>query len=168
MGEGEREGGLSLRLAPITVKVARPFVARVHRKLPRVQGAMWAISVLDVGGAVVGVALVGNPARVWNGEVLCVLRVAVVEGYRNACSMLYGACSRAAKAMGARNLVTYTHLDEDGASLKASNWIPCGLTDDEAEWGRDGRPRQLAIDPEKKRRWFAPWSEKAAEFRRAA
>jgi hypothetical protein len=157
----------TLRLAPITVKKARPFVALVHRKLKRVQGAMWAVSVWG-GGELVGVALVGNPARVWNGEVLCVLRVAVIEGNPNACSMLYGACSRAAKAMGARNLVTYTHLNENGASLKASNWVPAGLTDDDAEWHRRERPRQLAIDPEMKCRWFAPWSEKAIEARAKA
>src|SRR5881394_3519819 len=95
-----------LTLAPITVKAAVPFVRRVHRRLPRVQGAMWAVSVWT-GDELVGVALVGSPARVWNGEVLCVLRVAVVETAKNACSMLYGSCSRAAKAMGARNLVTY-------------------------------------------------------------
>jgi hypothetical protein len=151
---------VTLRLAPITVKQARPFIHSVHRRLPRVQGGMWAVSVRR-DDDVVGVALVGSPARVWNGEVLQVLRVAVVEGNRCGCSMLYGACSRAARAMGARNLVTYTHLDEPGTSLRASGWIEDGVTDDDAEWSRDGRPRQAALDPESKRRWWAAWSEKA-------
>ena len=75
--------------------------------------------------------------------------------------MLYGACSRAARAMGATGLVTYTHLDEHGASLKASNWIYGGNTDG-GEHSRPSRPRALAIDPLPKRRWWAPWSEAVA------
>lgn len=147
-----------LKLRPCTVRRALPFVRVVHRRLPKVQGAMWAVSVWTAG-EMVGVALVGNPAREWQDEALAVLRVAVIEGHRNACSMLYGACSRAAKAMGAANLVTYTHGDEDGTSLKAAGWVDGGLTDG-GEWNRDGRPRQLALDPEPKRRWWAPWSER--------
>lgn len=148
-----------LSLRPCTVKRALPFVARVHRRLPKVQGAMWAVSVW-AHGEIVGVALVGWPARTLNEDTLAVLRVAVIEGHRNACSMLYGACAKAAKAMGAANMVTYTHGDEDGTSLKAAGWIDGGLTDG-GEWARDGRPRQLALDPEPKRRWWAPWSVRA-------
>jgi hypothetical protein len=147
-------------LRPITVKRAVPFVARVHRRLPKVQGAMWAIGVY-AGADLVGVALVGWPARAWNSDTLAVLRVAVKDGYPNACSMLYGACSRAARAMGAANLVTYTHADESGVSLKASGWIDAGLTDGGA-WGREGRERALPIDGLAKRRWLAAWSTRAA------
>lgn len=149
-----------MKLCPWTVKAALPFVARVHRRLPKVQGAMWCVAVWNGGPEPVGVALVGHPARGLAADTLAVLRVAVIEGYPNACSMLYGACSRAARAMGAENLVTYTHADENGASLKAANWIDGGLTDG-GEWSRASRPRQLALDPEKKRRWWAPWSKRA-------
>lgn len=74
--------------------------------------------------------------------------------------MLYGACSRAGKALGADNMVTYTHEDEDGTSLKAAGWIDGGLTDG-GEWSRPSRPRQLALDTHRKRRWWAPWSDRA-------
>lgn len=153
---------MALRLRPWTVKRAVPFVAKVHRRLPRVVGALWAVSV-RAGSEVVGVALVGNPAGQWEDETLAVLRVAVIEGNRNACSMLYGACSRAVRAMGADNLVTYLHLDEDGASLKASNWIFGGLTDG-GEHSRPTRQRALAIDADKKQRWWAPWSQRARDL----
>ncbi len=154
---------LQLRIS--TVKAAIPFVRRVHRRLPNVQGAMWAASV-EAQGELVGVALVGHPARKLMADgTLAVLRVAVLDGHQNACSMLYGACSRAAKALGARNLVTYTHEDEAGTSLKAAGWIDGGLTDG-GEWGRESRPRQLALDPERKRRWWAPWSERAIEIQK--
>jgi len=151
---------MKLRLRPWSVKKAVPFVSGVHRRLPKVQGAMWAISVKHED-KVVGVALVGHPARVWMDDyaTLAVLRVAVLEGYPNACSMLYGACSRAAKAMGCENLVTYTHHDEHGASLKASNWVDMGLTGG-GECSRPSRAREPAVDPFPKRRWLAPWSKK--------
>lgn len=119
---------------------------------------MWAISV-EHDGALIGVALVGHPARLLNEDTLAVLRVAVQEGHPNACSMLYGACSRAARAMGAQNLVTYTHEDEHGTSLKASNWIDDGLTTG-GEHSRPSRLRAKAVDALPKRRWWAPWSER--------
>lgn len=150
-----------LKLRICTIKRAIPFVRRVHRRLPKVQGAMWATSV-SVDGEIVGVALVGSPARMLNADTLAVLRVAVIEGHKNACSMLYGACARAGKALGADNMVTYTHRDEDGTSLKAAGWIDGGLTDG-GEWDCPSRPRQLALDPEQKRRWWAPWSKRAAD-----
>lgn len=150
---------MALIHAPITVKSALPFCSRVHRRLPNIKGAMWAVGAYH-DGELIGVALVGFPARVWNGEALQVLRVAVMEGHPNACSRLYGACSRAARAMGARNLVTYTHLDESGVSLRAAGWVEDGITADNADWGRKGRPRQLALDPNSKRRWWAAWSER--------
>lgn len=95
-----------MRIRPCTVKAALPFVRLVHRRLPKIQGAMWAVSLVD-GKEIVGVALVGWPARLLNSDTLAVLRVAVMEGHKNGCSMLYGACSRAGNAMGAENMVTY-------------------------------------------------------------
>jgi hypothetical protein len=132
------------------VKQALAFCRRVHRRLPHVQGALWAVSVW-AHRDLVGVAIVGHPARLLMADTLAVLRVAVLEGHPNACSMLYGSCSRAAKAMGAANLITYTHLDEAGISLKAAGWRDGGLT-------IDGLP---------KRRWWAAWSERANHERLA-
>lgn len=146
---------------PWTIKAALPFVLQTHRRLKEVQGAMWAVS-LRRDGKVVGVALVGHAARLLMEDysTLSVLRVAVIEGHFNGCSMLYGACSRAARAMGADNLVTYTHGDELGASLRAANWVDGGMTRG-GEHDRDGRQRELAIDANPKRRWWAPWSKRA-------
>lgn len=147
---------MSLYLRPWTVKQAIPFVRKVHRRLPIVQGALWAIAVREADETI-GCALVGHPARVQMGDTLAILRVACIEGHKNACSMLYGSCSRAVRAMGAQNLVTYTHHDEPGTTLRAAGWIDGGLTDG-GEWGRPSRQRALAIDGAEKRRWFAPWS----------
>ena len=149
-----------LTLRPCTIKRAQAWITGTHRRLPDMQGAMWAVRILR-GGEMVGVAAVGNPARLLAEEgVLCVLRVAVIEDVPNACSMLYGACSRAARAMGATSLVTYTHLDEPGTSLRAAGWIDGGETAG-GEHDRPSRPRQAALFPEPKRRWWAPWSARA-------
>ena len=45
------------------------------------------------------------------------------DGTKNACTMLYGAAQRAAKALGYKRIVTYTLESENGSSLRASNWI---------------------------------------------
>jgi hypothetical protein len=50
-----------------------------------------------------------------------VSRVAT-DGVRNGCSMLYGACRRAALALGYRRLVTYVLDTEPGTSLRAAGW----------------------------------------------
>lgn len=148
---------MSLTLRPWTVKAALPFVRQVHRRLPRLQGALWAVAVRSAG-EVVGCAVVGHPAReLMDRGVLAVSRVAVIEGHKNACSMLYGACSRAARGMGAEALVTYTHEDEHGTSLKASGWIRGGLTEG-GEYSRPSRARGAVVDAKPKRRWWAPWS----------
>ena len=134
----------------------------VHRRLPDVQGGLWAVRA-ERGGPVVGCALVGHAAcALMQRDVLAVLRVAVLDGQPNACSALYGATARAARGMGARGLVTYTHHDEPGTSLRAAGWVYGGMTDG-GEWSRDGRHRQPALFPDPKHRWWAPWSEDAAK-----
>jgi len=155
---------VKLHLRPWTVKRtdAIAFVKEVHRRLPEVQGAMWAVSV-RAGSEIVGVALVGWPSQEQTTDEidhLRILRVAVKEGFPNACSMLYGACWRAARAMGVTSMDTHTHLDEPGTSLKAAGWTDGGLTKG-GEHSRPKRPRAKAIDPRPKRRWWAPGSEKA-------
>jgi hypothetical protein len=155
-----------LRLLPWAVKHALPFIEQTHRRLPDRQGAMWAVRVvhcMDLEAAqTIGVAVVGRAARLLHQDfaTLEVLRVSVIEGNRNACSMLYGACSRMARAAGADNLVTYLHGDEHGASLRASGWVPDGMTDG-GQWDRSSRPRRAVADALPKQRWWAAWSHRA-------
>ena len=155
---------MSLHLRPWTVKrsTAIQFNADTHRRLPRIQGAMWCVSVRN-GVEIVGIALVGHPSQEQTTDEydhLRVLRVAVKEGHKNACSMLYGACWRAARAMWVTSMDTFTHLDEPGISLRAAGWIEDGLTTG-GEYSRKGRLRKPQADPNPKRRWWAPGSLKA-------
>ena len=74
-----------------------------------------------------------------NGYTLEVNRVCT-DGARNACSMLYGAAWRAAKALGYRRLITYTLPAEGGASLRAAGWKLLGERGG-GNWNVPSRPR---------------------------
>lgn len=149
-----------LRLRPYPIKRALPFVRAVHRRLPALLGGMWSVAIQG-GDEVRGVAVVGRPnARLMdNGHRLQVLRVAVIVGTPNGCSMLYGSCSRSARSMGATDLFTYIHDDETGVSLKAAGWVEdVEFESDGGEWSRPSRQRVATTEPGKKRRYWAPWS----------
>lgn len=112
-----------LRIVPITQKKAFEFVALWHRHHQPPRGCKYAIGVA-VGNILVGVAITGRPvARLFDdGMTVEVTRVAT-DGAANACSMLYGASWRAAKALGFARAITYTQDGESGASLRAAGWI---------------------------------------------
>jgi hypothetical protein len=152
-----------LVVRPMTVRKATglKFVSDVHRRLPLVQGAMWATSIRDaVTMELLGVCLVGHPSReqaTESNEHLRVLRCAVAAGVPNGCSMLYASAWRAARALGCLRLDTHTHADEPGTSLKAAGWLFGGWTVGGLH-RRQGRPRKVPVDPEPKLRWWAPGS----------
>jgi len=131
---------MSLAITPINLDEANAFVAVHHRHHKPVPGAKFCIAVSD-GAEVRGVAIVGRPvARMSdNGMTLEVNRVCT-DGTRNACSMLYGAAWRAAKALGYQRLITYTLPEEGGASLRASGWTLIGLRGG-GNWNVPSRPR---------------------------
>ena len=56
-----------------------------------------------------------------DGHTLEVTRLCTI-GEKNACSFLYGASARAAKALGYSRIITYTLDTETGISLRASGW----------------------------------------------
>lgn len=119
---------MSLRLAPCRMSEANDYVRSIHRHNGPLPAAIFAVAVYSEPDAVVrGVAVAGIPkARMLMARgTLEVSRVAT-DGSRNACSMLYGACTRAAKALGYRRLITYTLESEAGSSLRASGWSIVG------------------------------------------
>lgn len=141
--EGPRTGAQVLRVVPVTLDVANAFVDRLHRHSDPTQGHRWSIGV-ELDGQLVGVAIVGDPvapALRKLGPVAEIRRVCT-DGTRNACSILYGACRRAARAMGFDPIITYTLPSEGGASLRAAGFR-LDKTDaggEASDWhNRDGR-----------------------------
>lgn len=142
-----------LAVVPCTISDAREYVRQHHRHHHPPVGGLFAVAVADESGAVRGVAIVGRPvARMlqdgWTAEVT---RVAT-DGTANACSMLYGACWRAARALGWRKLVTYTLPEEGGASLRAANWTVIGKAGG-GSWNCASRPRVDKHPLQTKIRW---------------
>ncbi|WP_342358077.1 XF1762 family protein [Actinoplanes ianthinogenes] len=126
---------------PITRDAAVAFVDHVHRHHRRPQGYRFAVGVANETD-LVGVAMAGRPvARALDdGRTIEVTRVAT-DGTYNACSMLYGACWRAARALGYTHAVTYTQADESGASLRAVGWTRAAVLPPRSGWDSPSRRR---------------------------
>ena len=131
---------MGLSLVPITLSEANAFVEEHHRHHGRVVGHKFSIAA-EKDGEIVGVAIVGRPVarHLDNGWTLEVNRCCT-DGTKNACSMLYGASWRAAKAMGYKRLITYILSEETGSTLHAANWRLVGETGG-GSWNSKSRPR---------------------------
>jgi hypothetical protein len=112
-----------LELVPVKRDTARAFVRDHHRHSRPPIGDVIRTGLAD-DGVLVAVAMAGRPvARCFDdGTTLEVLRVCTL-GHDNACSRLYGALARAAKALGYRRLITYTLVTEPGSSLRAVGFV---------------------------------------------
>jgi hypothetical protein len=145
-----------LCVAPITLKDANAFVKRQHRHHGPTTGHKWSIALRNEHGALCAVAIAGRPVarRLDDGTTIEVLRLCT-DGTPNACSMLYAATRRAAKAMGYTRIITYILASEPGTSLKAAGWRKAATTPG-GEWTRPSRKRNKAATPERKARYEAP------------
>lgn len=113
----------SLSLMPVTRDQTRAFLALHHRHHGMTTGWLWAHGLGDESRALSGVAIVGRPVAraLQDGMTMEVTRLCT-DGSRNACSVLYAACRRAAIAKGYRRGLTYILASECGSSLLASGW----------------------------------------------
>lgn len=130
----KREDAVRLKVIPITLPVANGYISRWHRhhaplttvikgKERLNKGFVWFCIATVAEADIVGVAVMGRPPNRHNddGQTVEVLRLAT-DGTINACSSLLGAAARAAKAIGAARIITYTLRDESGVSLRAAGW----------------------------------------------
>lgn len=141
-----------MRVVPCTIAEAKAFVEQHHRHHDAPLGGLFAVACAD-DEQVRGVAVVGRPvARMLDdGWTVEVTRVAT-DGAANTCSMLYGAAWRAAKALGYKKLITYTLLEEGGASLRAAGF-ECSGPAGGGTWNRKARPRVDTHPTQQKIRW---------------
>jgi hypothetical protein len=138
-----RDTGTPLHIVPASWETARAFVPEWHRHHPKPPAGHKFCIGLALGDELVGVALVGRPvARNFDdGLTLEVNRTAVADNIPNGNSMLYGACWRAAKALGYVRLVTYTEAGETGASLRAAGYRIVAERTTRAGWDTPTRRR---------------------------
>lgn len=111
-----------MKIIPVTLETANEFVRRLHRHNKPVVGSKFCVGVND-GERLAGVAIVGRPvARALDDGFTAEITRVCTDGTRNAASMLYGACRKAARAMGYDRIFTYTLPEEGGASLRAAGF----------------------------------------------
>ena len=148
-------GAVRLHAEPITWAQANAYIDVVHRHHnAHPMGTGFGVAVVDSKSVIHGVALAGIPNaanRLEDGlRTLEVLRVAT-DGCPNACSLLYAACARVAKALGYSRVITYVLEEETGTSIKAAGWRK-----DEGEHGNQSwanRPGRTGSNFGPKGRW---------------
>lgn len=131
---------MTLKLQPVTQRQAFKFITEHHRHHKPPAGFKFAIGVND-GEKLVGVVIVGRPvARGLDDGMTAEISRCCTDNTKNAASMLYGAATRAARAMGYDRVITYIRCDENGVSLRAAGWIPVYDTRGKS-WNVPSRPR---------------------------
>lgn len=140
-----------MKIVPITLREANAYVDKYHRHHNASRGCKFAIGCMN-GDELCGVAICGRPVGRYldNGLTLEITRLCT-DGTRNACSKLYSACVKVAKAMGYEKVVTYILQSENGASLKASNFT-CEGEAGKPMW-TGTRKRDNGVPQEKKQRY---------------
>ncbi|NLW90987.1 MAG: hypothetical protein GXY34_05240 [Syntrophomonadaceae bacterium] len=141
-------GGVTVKyeLQPLSLKEAQTFINENHRHNVAPIRDKFRIGLND-GEKVIGVIMVGRPIARHNddGWTLEVTRCCVLEGYKDANSMLYAAAWRATRNMGYKRLITYTLITEPGTSLVAAGWKVIGQTKARPKgWDTPSRPRVMA------------------------
>lgn len=136
---------MTIDLVPLTLPTANRMVALWHRHHAPIPGGFaWFCVGAVHDGQLCGVAIAGRPTNRNNDDrtTVEVLRVAT-DGTEHAPSALLGACARAAKAIGASRVITYTLDSEGGASLRGAGWVreADGIT----SWWHKGSSRTAAI-----------------------
>jgi hypothetical protein len=132
-----------LTIVPAVWEDVQKFVTAHHRHHPAPVAMKFCLALAD-GDEIVGVASVGWPVarHLMDGWTLEVNRTCVIDA-PNGNSMLYGACWRAAKALGWRRLITYTQEGESGASLRGAGWRIVAERPARPGWDAPSRPRAL-------------------------
>lgn len=143
----------TLTIQPCELRDANEYVTQLHRHHKRVAGHRWSCAVRRDDGTLCGVAIVGRPvARMTDQRrIVEALRICT-DGTKNACSALYGAVCRQARAMGYEKVQTFILESEPGTSLRAAGWKPVALSGG-GTWSRPSRGRVDDAPLDRKVRW---------------
>lgn len=153
---------MMLQIKPLHLREANTFVNIYHRHNLPTAGGKFAVGCY-VNETLCGVAICGRPTarNADNGTTLEIYRNCT-DGTKNACSKLYGACVRIAKEMGYAKVITYILESENGASVKASNFIcegKAGLTEPTGQ-----RQKKRPVAPTEYKQRFVYYIKRSAEL----
>lgn len=142
-----------MKLVPITLTAAKKYVGQHHRHHKPPLSGLFALAA-QKGEDVVGVIIVGRPvARKLDDGYTVEITRCCTDGTRNACSFLYGAAWKAARALGYQRAITFTLPEEGGASLRACGWRDAGTTPGKS-WSVPTRSRSDKHPLGEKVRWM--------------
>jgi hypothetical protein len=130
-----------VKVVPLSLAAANEFIRRYHRHHGAAHGCKFAVGAVDDTGILRGVVITGRPVSrmLDDGHTAEVTRLCT-DGCSNACSFLYGAAARVARAMGYAKIITYILDSENGVSLRASGWMLEGSRGG-GSWNRPNRKR---------------------------
>lgn len=144
----------ALRIVPLSLDDANTLVKHWHRHHVPLAQSKFCIGIVK-GNDLVGAAIVGRPvARLLDDGVTLEVNRCVTDGTHNACSALYGAVARAAKALGFLRVFTYTRVDEPGCSLRAAGWRLDDPSIRARSWNMPSRPRVDKTEIVGRQRWL--------------
>lgn len=131
---------MGLEVRPITYKAACAYLAAHHRHLKdRPQGWLFGAAAY-LSSAIVGVVMVGRPARLLQDGTTAQLHRVCCDGTFNAPSFLVARGRRAAAEIGYRRVFSYTMPGESGASMRAAGFRLVRVTKAQHH-DRPSRPR---------------------------
>lgn len=138
---------MNLEIRPITFRAACAFIKDFHRHNKPPRGHKFSIALYSEE-KLVGVAMAGRPvARHFDDGFTLEINRTCTDGTKNANSMLYGGCKRAAWAMGYKRCITYTQQNETGASLKASGFKFIKALPARKSWAESSKKLKDIRDP---------------------
>lgn len=141
-------GDRPVKIIPVTFKVARQFVSRLHRHNKPPVGHKFSVGLQDDSGLLVGVAMAGRPvARHFDDGMTIEVNRTCTDGTPNANSMLYAAVRRSAWGMGYTRVITYTQANESGASLRAAGFVRVKSLPARGGWYESSVKRRAGRDP---------------------
>lgn len=144
---------MTLRLVPLTLAQANDLIERLHRHHKRVVGHRFSIGAQN-GNGLIGAVVVGRPvARVTDQNNVAEITRLVTDGTPHACSMLYAAAARAAKAMGYQKIQTFILESEPGTSVRAAGFKFEAMSGG-GDWNRPSRGGRRVDQPmDRKQKW---------------
>lgn len=137
-----------MEIIPITLAKAKEFIGNNHRHNKPPVGWKFGVGLINEAGELIGVATAGRPiARHFDNGLTLEVNRTCTDGSKNANSKLYGAISRAAKAMGYKRIITYTQLNECGSSLRASGFLKVKEIAERGSWAESSISSKVKRDP---------------------
>ena len=115
----------AIYIVPASLQETNDYLAKHIRQYRPMHGCKFSVG-CAMDGKLVGAAIVGRCRD--DSQALQIDRIYTTGG-RTAYGMLYGACARAAQALGYWRIIAFLRLDRPDSALRAAGWIRADSVD---------------------------------------